>query len=825
MSSNENNIILPDGTNVQVPEWASETTMLAIKQQMKAISSFDSKLVKELKNYNEDADEIIDAVTASAKQDAGGERVDEKVTQSINKKTKTFGKNIESAAGFLKDTDAPLSGFIGAIREGGTAIAKAFAPTIQKLTDSFGGTAVGQSKFAEVLSSNSEVLTDAAFMWMGWNAGKLESFAAVQKQMIDNGAIIFETDSAFNTLRTSVNASGVTYDSFSKTIAANNSAITAFGGTTSIGTKRFQEFFSKLEFAGNSMGDFGLSNTELLQQTGEFLEYQRLIGGLARGAETSEAKLLKSFSDLQIETAGLASITGFQRSQILAARTQVENVNWAAGLQAMDGSQRTAADEARYQFELFGQAAGTNNPINYLSEALATSLAYAQGDMERLDTEAMMAGHPEALAAIRAQFGDDFIMNLENEIKSGNTDGVDAIIKDAFAAEATRIGTATASVNDQFASSSNDLAKAIISYQLVAGKLTPGDVLNAENAAIDALTKAGTTTVLLNDATIAFLKVQELATIDLDMLSSGLSIATQWLRSNVPVPVMEDDTPGPNPTLDKFSEEMGTRPVSDEYDISSISAQVDAGNDFLQQQLGTAINQLQSDQIEWDQLYADYLLTENPTISADEIASAIATAVTEDVIALPVNSRQDRLVAQQNAILNEELNSKITHLETTIAEEQDRVDRSNAGENEYWGSEQGGRYTSEIQIEKLQKELDELKSKVNNTANATPRMFGGPVDAGSPYVVGDGVDMRQAEMFVPEVNGRIMSNREINEVVNNDLTNQQETNIILTNLAAEYKMLIETKKSTLDTLTNLNKFAKSKKLSDRLNSAIDASGA
>ena len=50
------------------------------------------------------------------------------------------------------------------------------------------------------------------------------------------------------------------------------------------------------------------------------------------------------------------------------------------------------------------------------------------------------------------------------------------------------------------------------------------------------------------------------------------------------------------------------------------------------------------------------------------------------------------------------------------------------------------------------------------------RNIGGPVEAGQPVVVGDaaGIDSRSAELFVPDVDGRIVSNNELEDIATGD---------------------------------------------------------
>ena len=54
--------------------------------------------------------------------------------------------------------------------------------------------------------------------------------------------------------------------------------------------------------------------------------------------------------------------------------------------------------------------------------------------------------------------------------------------------------------------------------------------------------------------------------------------------------------------------------------------------------------------------------------------------------------------------------------------------------------------------------------------NIERRNIGGPVEAGQPVIVGDagGIDSRSAELFVPDVDGRIVSNNELEDIATGD---------------------------------------------------------
>ena len=80
----------------------------------------------------------------------------------------------------------------------------------------------------------------------------------------------------------------------------------------------------------------------------------------------------------------------------------------------------------------------------------------------------------------------------------------------------------------------------------------------------------------------------------------------------------------------------------------------------------------------------------------------------------------------------------VKDLEAQIAKEQARIDRSKAGENEYWGSEASGIEDSQEKIEQMRKDLalvqqrtEELKAQEKAAAEAAAEAAGVPADATS----------------------------------------------------------------------------------------------
>ena len=709
------------GPPITIPAWASEETMRNIASDIGYMSQIDKTLAKTIGDFSKDLGEAFGKITDSASADTAGNNETTAATKNTTKKTKQLARKIVDSTTFMGNTERPLTSIVSAMKEAGPAIGGAlgqfFGPlgkAFAKMEGGSSGATGGITKLGQIIKKNGDVISDAAFMWLGWNVGKLEAFSEVQKQMIDNGAIIFENGKAFNQLRLSVNASGVTYDAFSKTIAANGSAINAFGGNVSLGTRRFADFFADMEESADALGDFGISNAELLQQTGEFLEYQRMVGGLTRGTSGLEEDLSQAFTQLQLETAGLASITGMQRSQLLANRLQITNVDFAAGLANLQGDEKEAADEARKLFADLESIAGTGTPISTLSNALARSLAVANGNLGALNIEEVaQAMNATDVAALKNAFGQSIFDELQVAIQSGDAESVQEVLFGMINGDLSRLGTAQGSFTDALAGASNSLAQSMFQIKQVFGEISVDEFRQARLDAAEGLAEAGTSTKLLNDATKAFLQIQNTFTINMDTLATAFGSAANVV----------------NDVIQHFNDNADKMFLRDDITEEHIKAM-------------------------------EELLKHQGVQQVDPATDAMLTA-------------------------NQQILQDIG------------IDPSN-----------------------ITQEVIDFHKK-----NLQRNYFGGPVAAGNPYLVGDGVNMNQAELFVPEVDGKILSNRELSDLMSQSLTNDENNSILEVNIQEEYKQAIETKRQTLAVLENMRKYAKNKMLDDRLKAAIDASGA
>ena len=81
--------------------------------------------------------------------------------------------------------------------------------------------------------------------------------------------------------------------------------------------------------------------------------------------------------------------------------------------------------------------------------------------------------------------------------------------------------------------------------------------------------------------------------------------------------------------------------------------------------------------------------------------------------------------------------------------------------------------TIELSNEQENNEIDteeKIEIDTEGVEQIERRNLGGPVEAGQPVVVGDaaGIDSRSAELFVPDVDGRVVSNNELEDIATGD---------------------------------------------------------
>jgi len=536
------NINLPDGSVIQVPAWATETTLVAMAQQMQRTNVLTSTMLDGVKEMAELDDEVIKAINNTITAT--------KTNAETNKKQQDGQGNmvigavgaIKDTASFFGDAEKPMSSMVGAVKE---LTSKMSGPGGKKglanLTKKF----PAMGKFFEKFGGSLNVVTDVALAWAGWNAAKFEQFAEVQQKMIDSGSIFYASAAEFDKLYEQSFKSGVTYNAFADTISNYGATMTALGGNVSRGSKRFLGMYKQLSEVTDSMGDLGMQNTELMNQYAAYLEMARLTGQVNERTMAEKGKQLgESFANLVVESTALASLTKLNRNEALAAQlAAMSDVRLAAGAAdlrqygfndqaetienfAKQLSVITADDSLGAGAQIFGNIAeALNNATGQYADNIHNFDIVPSMDKETLQTLQTVA--PGLIETINTKVregsltGDGVQGFLLNEINKIDTEGK------LFTTQADAAGQAIIAFRAT-------VQKVKMNYSAVTGK-SQKDLQDLNKDTKKKLEASGTTVEAMNDAAKMFLTAQEAITLDINSLSTGVESVSRWFEENTSI--------------------------------------------------------------------------------------------------------------------------------------------------------------------------------------------------------------------------------------------------------------------------------------------------
>ncbi len=530
------NILLPDGSTIQVPAWATETTLVGMAQQMQRTNVLTSEMLNGVKEMSDMDDEVIEAINNTINAVKTNAETD--LNQSKESKRGLVGavKAVNNTATFFGDAEKPMSSMVGALK------------TLSKNIDGPNGKG-GLAKLTKALKLEGfmkrwggamDVAADVALAWAGWNAAKFEQFAEVQQKMIDSGSIFYDSAGEFDKLYEQSFRSGVTYNAFADTISNYGSTMTALGGNVSKGSKKFLGMFKQLSEVTDDMGDLGMQNTELMNQYAAYLEMARITGQIdSRSMEEQGRELGNSFANLVVESTALASLTKLNRNQALAAQVSaLSDVRLAAGTSILRGQgledQAISVENIQKQLALIieGAEGPGKQAFENLGEAINVATMSYSRDIGNFTLEGFLdQGTLATLQTVAPGLTDAIAMKVREGTLTG--EGVNNFLMN----EISKIDT-----TKQFSASAEGYGKEIQGIQstvLLFNKDFKA-VIGKNQAEIKALNEetkkkleaAGTTVEAMNDAAKMFLTAQEAITLPINKLSAGVESVSQWFEEN-----------------------------------------------------------------------------------------------------------------------------------------------------------------------------------------------------------------------------------------------------------------------------------------------------
>ena len=533
------NILLPDGSTIQVPAWATETTLVGMAQQVQRTNVLTSEMLNGVKEMAELDDEVINAIHNTI--NATNTNADTNKKQQEGQSNMVIGAvgAIKDTASFFGDSEKPLSSMVGAIKQltdkvsgpggkGGLAKlgGKDGFPGLKKFFDKFGGSL--------------SVVTDVALAWAGWNAAKFEQFAEVQQKMIDSGSIFYASAEEFDKLYADSFKSGVTYNAFADTISNYGATMTALGGNVSKGSKRFMGMFKHLSEATDSLGDLGMQNTELMNQYAAYLEMARLTGQIDQKAMKEKGKeLASSFSDLVVESTALASLTKLNRNEALAAQlAALSDVRLAAGTSTLrdmglDGHADTIENFVKQISVIAAGSEGQGKQVfENIAEAMnSATLQYA----DNIGAFNLRLALDQETRSTLETVAPGLIDMINQKVREGSLtgDGVHSfLINEINKIDTTRMFTDSAEgPGQQILGFQGSVLRFQKDFAAVIGK-GQKEMKDLNDKTKKKLEAAGSTVEAMNDAAKMFLTAQQAITLDINNLSVGVEAVSTWFEDN-----------------------------------------------------------------------------------------------------------------------------------------------------------------------------------------------------------------------------------------------------------------------------------------------------
>lgn len=515
------------GELVNVPQWATEATMQSLASVLESNDQARQILLKALQATAKDINGLEKATEALKEiEDTEDRNQNKSVVETIRKWTGNAAKFITG----LEDTSKPLSSM--------TNMAKSFKGGVEGAADSdFMKNQLGKfsEKFQTGISrfaSGANLGADVALAYAGFLAAKTEQFAEAQASMIDSGAIFFESGDRFEELRQLSYDSGVAYSTLASTVSKFGKGIQSLGDGVSGGTIQFARMFNRLNKANNEFGDFGQTNTEMMEGFAEYVDAQRLGGNMDRLIANEGEGLILGYQELMKENSMLAAATAFSRKQLVAADIEaLSDIDFRGRQQEIRNKvgdrQAEAAEEI---FKALTLSASTNPDQGGLGakfgNRLRSGFIEAMGNFADVNGSSfsMLLNDPDFLGVLRNFKGGDALLDtITNDVITGTVRDKDEYLALIGQLEAPSEGILEGNqgILGLYAEFAPIVSAMGISLEKLAN-MTEEEKAQLQDSTNDNLESAGSLTAAVNSAASALLKAQDLLIPNMQTVSRTL---------------------------------------------------------------------------------------------------------------------------------------------------------------------------------------------------------------------------------------------------------------------------------------------------------------
>jgi hypothetical protein len=427
MANDTHRITIGDN-EIEVPKWASESTLAALLHITKS-SIVAEDVIKEVEKNVNMSDEEISALLEKIVDtvDTGIDDVAEAKKETLDKKIQGVAKSSKAMIDKFSNTDAPLSSMVDMAGDLGSAILGAGEGMAKKKgKDSAFAAGIGKSiPFVGAMGAG-------ALAWSGFQAAQFEQFAKAQETMVNSGAIMFGGHEPYENLKLQSIRSGLTYTELSKLVSSHGVGLQSLGMGVSSGTGAFISMLKAVNKTGDKFGDYGLRSGEMAEVLAEYVNIQRMTLSKDMALTSTQDSVKASFHELMIETTALASLTGENRSELLQKRmAALAQPQVAAALKVMDENGGGHAEVARAFIAQFALLESSMGPVGKdISDKFNAYIFKIADQPENFDFSQAVGSD---LATALNKANDGVVDRINDVFRSGDVEQAQKMIVEAMA--------------------------------------------------------------------------------------------------------------------------------------------------------------------------------------------------------------------------------------------------------------------------------------------------------------------------------------------------------------------------------------------------------
>lgn len=423
---------------IQVPEWASESTMENLLRYARSEHKVTKAFGDEIKKFDGDFENFVKE-TSKRVEDLGKKqkkKEDDKYKSARSQFKKTAGDfnrmySSSNPIDFIKKSVEPLKDLGKPVAKYGKDLTAKYLPGVFKT----GGAFISKlGKFAGPLGVAANVATDAIAAYAGFLTAVYKDYSEASKGFIDLGFGLQEVDIDLNGFRSMVADASMNLKEVAGLMTEFGPTFASAGRSVAGGTMNVIKFLDQVDKTTDDVGNFGLNIMDLNKESMVFLEYKRMSGYDMLAVGENAKELSKEYRFLRMNVNTLSTLTGRSATEMMQEYLQ----NMATperGFAKAIADDRGVGDSftsLMLQLDnaskiLSDKAPAFSGQLKQMADGVATAfIAAGKNESLSMQTALQQELGPEVYAQYQNLFGDGF-NNIVSDLENGVAISADAI--------------------------------------------------------------------------------------------------------------------------------------------------------------------------------------------------------------------------------------------------------------------------------------------------------------------------------------------------------------------------------------------------------------